>query len=29
MDHQLMDTTQGYYRNPRELHQAGENLLVA
>lgn len=29
MDHRQLSTTQGYYRLSRELHQTGENLLVA
>ncbi|WP_405785731.1 tyrosine-type recombinase/integrase [Streptomyces sp. NBC_01367] len=28
MDHQAITTTQGYYRNPQELHQTGEKLQV-
>jgi hypothetical protein len=24
MDHRSLDTTRGYYTNPRELHQPGE-----
>ncbi|QHE73955.1 Mobile element protein (plasmid) [Rhodococcus sp. WAY2] len=28
-DNALAETTVGLYKNPRELHQTGENLLVA
>ena len=29
MGHKVIHTTLGYYRNPQELHQPGEKVLVA